>query len=39
MSTSVWNLFHATQLAPTVSRWLLDFVKICIPVYYSWHKR
>jgi len=31
VSTSVWNLFYATQLAPTVLRWLLDLY-VCMYV-------
>lgn len=30
--SSVWNLFRVTFLAPRISRWLLDFRNLCIPV-------
>jgi len=30
--SSVWNLFHVSLLAPRVSRFLLDFWKICAPL-------
>lgn len=30
--SSVWILLHITLLVPRISRWLVDFWKICAPV-------
>lgn len=31
--SSVWNLLHVTQLAPTILRWLIDFLLIYVPLH------
>jgi len=31
--SSAWNVLHVTLPAPRISRWLLDFWKICSPLY------
>ena len=36
---SVWNLLHVTLLAPIILRWVLDFWKICAPLYENDLKR
>jgi hypothetical protein len=32
--SSVWNLLHVTILGPTILRWLLDFLNICVSLHY-----
>jgi hypothetical protein len=32
---SVWNFLSVTHLMPRILRWLLDFLKICAPLFYT----
>ena len=36
---SVWNLLHVTSLVPIILRFVLDFWKICAPLYDNDLKR